>query len=149
MKKTVKNSTVSKRGRLGEGRPAIVIPYEQVRKLARLQCTQQEIADTLDISVDTLQRDERAMELYRRGMNHGRISVRRAQYRAMLQGNQTMLVWLGKQYLGQKDSHELTGAGGAPLIPVIHDDLELARRAAYMLTLQAIDKAKKQETSDA
>lgn len=148
MKKTRTNSTVSKRGHLGEGRPAIVIPYEQVRKLARLQCTQQEIADYLDISVDTLQRDERAMELYRRGMNHGRMSVRRAQYRAMLQGNQTMLVWLGKQYLGQRDSHELTGAGGAPLIPEITTDMELARRAAYMLTMEAIEKARK-ESQDA
>lgn len=142
MKKTTKNSTVSKRGILGEGKPSIVIPYEQVRKLARLQCTQQEIADYLDISVDTLQRDERFMELYRRGMNHGRMSVRRAQYRAMLQGNQTMLVWLGKQYLGQRDHHEFTGAGGTPLIPEIKDDLELARRAAYMLTIEAINKAK-------
>lgn len=149
MKKTAKNSTVSKRGVLGDGRPKIVIPYDQVRKLSRLQCTQQEIADCLDISVDTLQRDERFMDLYRRGMNHGRMSVRRAQYRAMLQGNQTMLVWLGKQYLGQRDHHEFTGANGAPLIPVIQDDLELARRAAYMLTVQAIDKAKKEEPSNA
>lgn len=148
-KKTFKNSTVSKRGVLGDGRPKTVIPYEQVRRLARLQCTQQEIADYLDISVDTLQRDERFMELYRRGMNHGRMSVRRAQYRAMLQGNQTMLVWLGKQYLGQRDHHEFTGANGTPLIPVIQDDLELARRAAYMLTIQAIDKAKKEEPSNA
>lgn len=147
-KKTVKNG-ISKRGVLGDGQPRIVIPYDQVRKLSRLQCTQQEIADTLDISVDTLQRDERFMELYRRGMSHGRMSVRRAQYRAMLQGNQTMLVWLGKQYLGQRDSHEFTGAGGAPLIPEIKDDLELGRRAAYMLTLEAIAKAKQEDKSNA
>lgn len=148
-KKAVDNNTVSMQDVPLRGRPKIVIPYEQVRKLARLQCTQQEIADCLDISIDTLQRDERFMELYRRGMNHGRMSVRRAQYRAMLQGNQTMLVWLGKQYLGQRDSHEFTGAGGAPLIPAIQDDLELARRAAYMLTVEAIAKAKKEEPSDA
>lgn len=129
----------------GGGRPKTPIDYAQVRKLARIQCTQEEIASVLDISVDTLQRDEKAMEIYGHWMNRGRMSVRRAQYRAMLQGNQTMLVWLGKQYLGQRDHHEFTGAGGSPLVPVpeIKDDLELARRAAFMLTQEAIRQAKK------
>jgi hypothetical protein len=32
-----------------------------------------------------------------------------------MQGNATMLVWLGKQWLGQNDRHELTGADGGPI----------------------------------
>ena len=149
MKKTVKNSTVSKRGRVGEGRPRAVIPYDECKKLAMMQCTQDEISAFTEISVDVLAADEKFMQIYRDGLAHGRISVRRSQFTAMQAGNQTMLVWLGKQYLGQRDSHEFTGANGAPLIPEIHDDLELARRAAYMLTLQAIDKAKKEDPSHA
>jgi hypothetical protein len=31
-------------------------------------------------------------------------------------GNSTMLVWLGKQYLGQRDKNELTGADGRDLV---------------------------------
>lgn len=146
-KKTVKNG-ISKRGVLGDGQPKILIPYDQVRKLARIQCTQQEIASVLDISVDTLQRDEKFNEIYQHWMNHGRAAVRRAQYRAMLKGDGTMLIWLGKQYLGQREPpREITGAGGAPLIPEIYDDRELARRAAYMLTLEAIRKAKEEPTN--
>ena len=33
----------------------------------------------------------------------GRTSIRRAQYKAALDGNPTMLIWLGKQLLGQKE----------------------------------------------
>lgn len=33
----------------------------------------------------------------------GKISLRRAQFAQALKGNTTMLIWLGKQYLGQGD----------------------------------------------
>jgi hypothetical protein len=36
----------------------------------------------------------------------GRTSLRRMQWDAARQGNPTMLVWLGKQYLGQSDKVE-------------------------------------------
>ena len=39
------------------GRPKIVIDYTAVEKLASIQCTQEEIANFLDVSVRTLQRD--------------------------------------------------------------------------------------------
>ncbi len=35
------------------------------------------------------------------------MSLRRKQWRAAEEGNTTMLVWLGKQYLGQKDKSEM------------------------------------------
>jgi hypothetical protein len=40
----------------------------------------------------------------------GRMSLRRKQWKAAEDGNTTMLVWLGKQYLGQSDKSEVTGA---------------------------------------
>src|SRR4029077_5297429 len=39
------------------GRPRKVIDYGAVEKLAMMQCTQQEIASWMGLSIDTLQRD--------------------------------------------------------------------------------------------
>lgn len=107
-----------KQGTQGEGggRPRFVIDYDSVEKLASLQCTQTEIASYLGCSVDTLQADEKFSGIYKAGMDKGRMSLRRHQWRALEEGNSTMLVWLGKQYLGQRDKNELTGADGKDLV---------------------------------
>jgi hypothetical protein len=39
-------------------------------------------------------------------------------------GNPTMLIWLGKQYLDQKDKNELTGKDGGPLTVVFAKELQ-------------------------
>lgn len=102
----------------GGGRPRKEIDYETVEKLAALQCTQEEISSFLGISVDTLTRDEKFCGIYKEGINKGRMSLRRHQWRALEEGNPTMLVWLGKQYLKQRDKfdHEVAGANGGPLV---------------------------------
>ena len=43
-------------------------------------------------------------------------SLRRAQYEAAMKGNATMLIWLGKQYLGQRDSPDLSEASTEELL---------------------------------
>ena len=93
------------------GRPKFKIDYEQVEKLAGLQCTQEEIASYLGCSVDTLQRDKEFCGLYKRGMDKGRMSLRRKQWKAADEGNNTMLIWLGKQYLQQSDKKEIDHTG--------------------------------------
>ena len=89
------------------GRPKKQIDYELVRKLANIQCTQEEIASVLGVSTRTLQRDEEFRRIYKEEMDSGKISLRRMQWRAADRGSNTMLVWLGKQYLGQRDKHDL------------------------------------------
>ena len=89
------------------GRPKKQIDYAMVEKLASLQCTQEEIADVLDISRQTLAKDEKFLNIYKKGIEGGKISLRRWQYRLAEKGNPTMLVWLGKQHLGQKDKSEV------------------------------------------
>lgn len=89
------------------GRPKFKIDYVQVEKLSGLQCTQEEIASFLGCSVDTLQRDEEFCGIYKRGMDKGRMSLRRKQWAAAEDGNTTMLVWLGKQYLKQSDKRDI------------------------------------------
>ena len=89
------------------GRPKFKIDYQLVERLARLQCTQEEIASVLGCSVDTLARDGRFCGIYKKGMAHGAICLRRHQWRAAEEGNVTMLIWLGKQYLGQTDRQHI------------------------------------------
>jgi hypothetical protein len=47
------------------------------------------------------------------------VQLRAAQFRLALDGNTAMLIWLGKQYLGQTDKHETknehTGKDGAAI----------------------------------
>lgn len=110
-----------KQGRQGEGggRPKFEIEYAAVEKLAALQCTQEEIASFLGCSVDTLQADEKFSGIYKDGISKGKMSLRRHQWKALEDGNSTMLVWLGKQYLGQKERNELSGNNGGPVELVI------------------------------
>lgn len=84
------------------GRPKREIDYGIVEKLANIQCTQEEIASFLDISVRTLQRDEEFCRIYKKGQENGRMSLRRIQYK-LAEKNTAMAIFLGKQYLGQKD----------------------------------------------
>ena len=92
-------------GKNDTGRPTKPIDYETVEKLASIMCTQEEIASHLDISVRTLQRDEEFCHIYKKGMDKGKMSLRRKQY-LMAETNPTMAIWLGKQYLGQRDKSE-------------------------------------------
>ena len=84
------------------GRPKKVIDYEAVEKLANIQCTQEEIANFLDISVRTLQRDEEFCRIYKKGQDNGKMSLRRIQFK-LAEKNTAMAIFLGKQYLGQRD----------------------------------------------
>ena len=83
--------------------------------LAERGLTQDDCAAVLGISVDTIQRNHR--DVYNLGLQKCKASLRRKQFEMALAGNVTMLVWLGKNLLGQSDKHELTGKDGAPLIP--------------------------------
>jgi hypothetical protein len=81
-------------------RPPKAIDAGQVEKLARLACTQAEIADFLNISVRTVQR--RFAAVLARARAHVRMSLRRAMYlRATRDKSDKMLIHLGKVELGQ------------------------------------------------
>ena len=88
------------------GRPKIVIDYSMVERLARIMCTKEEIASFLDLDVRTLERDSEFCRVYKRNLDTGKISLRRSQMKLADNGNATMNIWLGKQYLGQTDKIE-------------------------------------------
>jgi hypothetical protein len=100
------------------GRPRKTIDYKLVWDLASIMCTQEEIAGILKVSVDTLQRSQKFSGMYKKAQETAKSSLRRAQWRAADKGNTGMLIWLGKQYLGQKDKseQEITGKDGQPMI---------------------------------
>ena len=87
-------------------RTKIQIDYTTVEKLANIQCTQEEIASFLEVSVRTLQRDEEFCRIYKKGQDNGKMSLRRMQYK-LADKNPTMAIWLGKQYLNQRDNVEV------------------------------------------
>lgn len=91
------------------GRPKKEVDRSEAEKLCYLQCTRGEIASFFDVSEDTI--DARVREwgfsnfqsFHKRYSEGGKISLRRYQYEAAKRGNTSMLIWLGKQYLGQSD----------------------------------------------
>jgi hypothetical protein len=106
--------------RSGAGRPPIPIDLAELEKLCVLQCTQREIAawfGCTERTIESYAKKPEVAEVMDRGRAKGQISVRRAQMKLLEAGNATMGVWLGKQYLGQRDVTpvELSGASGVPL----------------------------------
>jgi len=105
------------------GRPRLEFDLRQVEELGKIQSTHSELAAVLGVSVDTVERrlrdDPEFCSAYEKGLENGKSSLRRIQWKAALGGNTTMQIWLGKQYLGQRDLHstELTGADQMPHIP--------------------------------
>lgn len=94
---------------------------ETIEKLASMQCTDEEMAAVLDITVDTLcnENNRKAFsEAKKRGKEHGKASLRRLQYKQAEKGNVSMLIWLGKQYLGQRDVQEVQTADNGVTINV-------------------------------
>lgn len=99
------------------GRPKKKIDYEMVERMAHIFCTQDEIAVLLDVDVKTLQRDPLFGIAYTKGRQGGKMSLRRMQYK-LAEKNTAMAVWLGKQYLGQRD---LVNDENAPRISIVSD----------------------------
>ena len=86
------------------GRPKTKIDKDQVRALAEIQCSWAEIASVLKTSRQVLQK--RFNRVVEEGWLSGRMSLRREQMKAAMAGNVVMMIWLGKQYLGQADKLE-------------------------------------------
>jgi len=95
-----------------DGRPLIEIDWEQVDEMCQIQCTGEEQAGILGIDYETLNRackrekDLSFKDYYAQKSAGGKKSLRRRQYTTAMEGNPTMLVWLGKNWLGQTDKIE-------------------------------------------
>ena len=81
------------------------IDPKQVEKLAGYGCTNTEIAGVYGCSADLI--DKSYSEFLTKGRANLKKRLRKAQLDAALSGNSTMLIWLGKQMLGQVDKQEV------------------------------------------
>lgn len=85
------------------GRVKRHVDYEMVETLASFFCTVDEICSVMNICRTVADSDKRFREAYERGLTKAKASLRRKQWELAKQGNVTMLIWLGKQYLEQSD----------------------------------------------
>ena len=93
-------------------RPRKEIDQKQFENLCGLQCTPEEICRWFGVTDKTLNSwckrtySESFSEVFRQKRSTGKISLRRSQWR-LAEKNASMAIWLGKQYLGQKDIVEV------------------------------------------
>ena len=101
-----------KNGKNATGRPETMIDVAKFKKLCQLQCTQSEVAGFFDCREDTITNwcnrtfDLSFSDCNKRYGSEPLISMRRKQINMAIAGDKTMLVWCGKQYLGQKEKAE-------------------------------------------
>jgi len=94
------------------GRPIKDIDMEEVKKLCGIHCTKAEVAGWFNVSDDTIERRCKSegftwSEYFERFSASGKISLRRKQFQVAIDGNVSMLIWLGKQFLGQTDTRQV------------------------------------------
>jgi len=98
--KNVKYGEKIVRGRV-VGRDKKVVPEEQVLELARLHCTNQEMADFFEVKLQTFVDNFR--DIITKGRLETKQRLRAAQLKLAMNGDRSMLIWLGKNILGQSD----------------------------------------------
>ncbi len=101
-------------------RTARKLDYETIRKLASIGCTDREIAAVIDYTHEWVckrkKKDAELAAAIEKGREAGKASLRRVQWQKAQEGNPTMLIWLGKQMLGQRDRVEHSDAGDKPAV---------------------------------
>lgn len=89
------------------------IDWNEVGEYLKAQCSGVEIAEMIGIHENTLYnrcKDDLGLEFVafsQQKKSEGRQSLKKRQYALAMSGDKTMLVWLGKQYLDQKDRSEV------------------------------------------
>lgn len=95
------------------GRPKKAFDWDKLDAILQYGAWCVDCADILDVSKDTVERRIKekhglTFDEYRHmKMSRTRMRLAQKQIEAALAGNVTMLIWLGKQYLGQQDKHEV------------------------------------------
>ncbi len=98
------------------------IDYDTLKKLCNMQCTLDEVTAVLGWrSPRRFQwklKQETGMtftQYFNANSGAGRASLRRLQFKSAEAGNTGMLIWLGKQYLGQADKVDQSVTQRAPM----------------------------------
>ena len=78
---------------------------DQIEKLAAFGCTNTEIASFFGCGESLIRKSY--SEFLTKGRDKGKMRLRQLQWKAAESGNVTMLIFLGKQILGQTDNTEV------------------------------------------
>ena len=97
------------------GRPRMLLNERGaavIKRMAEIMCTNEEIADVLGVGVDLITNDNNNAVFQaakREGQVKGKMSLRRKQF-TLAEKNANMAIFLGKNYLDQKDKQEVESA---------------------------------------
>ena len=95
---------MTKKKKIGRPKKYDIDP-EQVERLAGFGCTNVEIASFFGCDESHVRKNY--SEYLTKGREKGKIRLRQLQWSAASSGNVSMLIWLGKQILGQTDKTEV------------------------------------------
>jgi hypothetical protein len=104
------------------GRPLKVFSRKAFIALCKIQCTGPEVASAFECDEDTVNAwckrtfGQTFSAVFDRYRGQGNISLRRKQNQIALQGNVKMLIWLGKNRLGQSDKQDVNLSGSVRVI---------------------------------
>lgn len=127
----------------GGGRPFLTINdrgKKLIETLAGYMCTDEEIANALEVTVDTLtnQRNKGTFsECKQKGLAKGKVSLRRMQFH-LAERNASMAIWLGRNILGQSDGLSMQE----------RDAEAMARRASAMKEFAKLASPTKSEVEN-
>lgn len=85
------------------GRPVVVIDLEMVEDLASNGCKQETIADLMEFSVNLFRTHKDLKRRYKKAVAERKARLRFWQTQRAKAGDTGMLIWLGKQELGQRE----------------------------------------------
>ena len=105
-------------------RRPVPIDLEELEKLAAMHCTEAEVAAWFSTTEQSISQSAMSRRLSReplktvwaQGWAKGAISLRRQQKQRADAGDKTMLIWLGKQWLGQHDRQEVAQSGKIEIV---------------------------------
>lgn len=95
----------------GAGRPATPIDPKMLQNLCSIGATWEELGAVFDLHPDSLRdrvsKSPVLQHAMAKGRGVGKVTLRRLQWDGAKKGNATMLIWLGKQLLGQRDKQDV------------------------------------------
>ena len=99
------------------GRPKKELDWKVLDSILQFGATLIDCAEMCEMSDDSIQRrikDEHGCtftEYRNRKMSRMRVKLLQKQYESAMAGNTALLIWLGKQHLGQSDKNDVNVSG--------------------------------------
>jgi hypothetical protein len=116
-------------------RKELILTEDSIEEMAALGLTQSEISDISGVAVSVVRKE------YETSLKRGRArlaqSLRKAQIKSALSGNASLLIWLGKVYLGQRDVSNLELNAEHRAISITPNVLERLQ-TSYKLTMEQV-----------